>query len=57
MDLGVTMSLDALKLAKELGMGRIRLGEHLQLTIELGYSFIVNPKTGVSTKRTGEGGS
>ena len=57
MNLGVTMSLDALKLAKELGMGRIRLGEHLQLTIELGYSFIVNPKTGVSTKRTGEGGN
>lgn len=46
MDLGVTMSLDAFELAKELGMGRIRPGEHLQLTIELGYSFIVNPKPG-----------
>lgn len=57
MDLGVTMSLDAFELAKELGMGRIRPGEHLQLTIELGYSFIVNPKPGSVRSVQARGGN
>ena len=54
MDLGVTMSLDAFELTKELGMGRIRPGEHLQLTIELGYSFILRPESVQNVQVRGE---
>lgn len=48
MDFRVAMLLDTFQLAQVFRMSRIRSADHLQLTIELRYPFVVDPAT-VST--------
>ena len=52
-DLSVAIPFDTLKLSQKLWMCRIGTFEHIQFTVQLGYSFVINPeKTTLSARRS-----